>query len=190
MKKLNLPKKGTPQYLSRQKKLSAIKTAISFAVAFIVFGIGIILYHSKENIFSIIAVLMLLPASQNTVSMIMFLKTPAFDGAICRHLQEICQIPAIYHVYLTSYKKNYAINCMTARSGSLIGYTQFEGCDTAACKEHIEGILAQNGIKNITVKIFAKNEYKMFEDRFKQLQTQEEGKHDAELLALMCDISL
>lgn len=30
----------------------------------------------------------------------------------------------------------------------------------------------------------------MFEERLKQLQAQEAGKHDEELLSLMCDISL
>lgn len=79
---------------------------------------------------------------------------------------------------------------MTARGGNLIGFSEFDKCDVNFCKEHIEGILTQNGIKNINVKIFGRNDYKMFEERLKQLQAQEAGKHDEELLSLMCDISL
>ena len=96
----------------------------------------------------------------------------------------------LYHLYLTSYQKNYAMSCMTARGGNLIGFSEFDKCDVNSCKEHIEGILTQNGIKNINVKIFGRNDYKMFEERLKQLQAQEGGKHDEELLSLMCDISL
>ena len=132
----------------------------------------------------------MLPASRNTVSMIMFLKTPAYDTGICNQIQQIAEIPMLYHLYLTSYQKNYAMTCMTARGGNLIGFSEFDKCDVNSCKEHIEGILTQNGIKNINVKIFGRNDYKMFEERLKQLQAQEAGKHDEELLSLMCDISL
>lgn len=190
MKKINLPQKGEPDYLIRQKKLSTIKTAISFAAAIIIFIIGYAIYHTRENIFTIIAVLALLPASRNTVSMIMFLKTPAYDTRLCNQIQQIAEIPMLYHLYLTSYQKNYAMTCMTARGANLIGFSEFDKCDVNSCKEHIEGILTQNGIKNINVKIFGKNDYKMFEERLKQLQAQEAGKHDEELLSLMCDISL
>ena len=52
-------------------------------------------------------------------------------------------------------------------------------------------LLAGNNARTaIIVKIFGKNDYKMFEERLKQLQAQEAGKHDEELLSLMCDISL
>lgn len=191
MKKINLPQKGEPDYLFRQKKLSTIKTLISYAVAVAIFIIGYLLTKTRENVFSVIAVLALLPASRNTVSMIMFLKTPAYNADIYNKiLKNAGNVPVIYHLYLTSYQKNYAMTCMTARGGNLIGFSEFDKCDVNSCKEHIEGILTQNGIKNINVKIFGKNDYKMFEERLKQLQAQEAGKHDEELLSLMCDISL
>ena len=38
MKKINLPQKGEPDYLFRQKKLSTIKTLISYAVAVAIFS--------------------------------------------------------------------------------------------------------------------------------------------------------
>ena len=191
MKKINLPQKGEPDYLFRQKKLSTIKTLISYAVAVAIFIIGYLLTKTRENVFSVIAVLALLPASRNTVSMIMFLKTPAYNADIYNKiLKSAGNVPVIYHLYLTSYQKNYAMTCMTARGGNLIGFSEFDKCDVNSCKEHIEGILTQNGIKNINVKIFGKNDYKMFEERLKQLQAQEAGKHDEELLSLMCDISL
>lgn len=190
MKKINLPQKGEPDYLIRQKKLSTIKTAISFAAAIIIFIIGYAIYHTRENIFTIIAVLALLPASRNTVSMIMFLKTPAYDTGICNQIQQIAEIPMLYHLYLTSYQKNYPITCFAVKGSNLIGFSEFEKCDINACKEHIEGILSQNGLKNINIKIFGSNDYKMFEERLKQLQSIDTAKHDEELISLMCDISL
>ena len=49
MKKINLPQKGEPDYLIRQKKLSTIKTAISFAAAIIIFIIGYAIYHESAS---------------------------------------------------------------------------------------------------------------------------------------------
>ncbi len=191
MKKINLPQKGEPDYLFRQKKLSTIKTLISYAVAVAIFIIGYLLTKTRENVFSVIAVLALLPASRNTVSMIMFLKTPAYNTDIYNKiLKNAGNVPVIYHLYLTSYQKNYPITCFAVKGSNLIGFSEFEKCDINACKEHIEGILSQNGLKNINIKIFGSNDYKMFEERLKQLQSIDTAKHDEELISLMCDISL
>ncbi len=49
-------------------------------------------------------------------------------------------------------------------------------------------LLLQNGLKNITVKIF--KEQKKFEDRLQQLQNLEVNHKENEILTLLCDISL
>ena len=191
MKRINTPQKGEYGYLAKQKKLSIIKTVLSYAIAIAVFIIGYLSAKTKENVFSIIAVLLLLPASRNTVSMIMFLKTPAYDEKLYHKLADLKgNVPMLFHLYLTSYQVNFPITCFAAKGSNLIGYTEFGKCDVNACKEHIEGIIKQNGLSNINVKIFGSNDYKMFEERIKQLQSVEPSKHDEELLALMCDISL
>ena len=168
-----------------------IKTILSYAIAIAVFVIGYISTKTKENVCSIIAVLLLLPASRNTVSMIMFLKTPAYDEKLYHKLAEIKgNVPILFHLYLTSYQINFPITCIAVKGDNLIGYSEFGKCDVTACKEHIEGILKQNGLSNINIKIFGSNDYKMFEERIKQLQSIEPSKHDEEILSLMCDISL
>jgi len=97
-------------------------------------------------------------------------------------------VKAIYSMYLTSYKKNFPINCFAARGGNLIGYTEFDACDTDACEKHVKDMLSQNAIKGITVKIF--KDQRRFMDRLSQLEALEEGAKEAEILTLMCDISL
>jgi len=57
-----------------------------------------------------------------------------------------------------------------------------------ACEQHIQGILKQNRLQNITVKIFT--EKARFIDRLVQLQALEPGKKEIEILELLCDISL
>ena len=114
MKKINLPQKGEPDYLFRQKKLSTIKTLISYAVAVAIFIIGYLLTKTRENVFSVIAVLALLPASRNTVSMIMFLKTPAYNADIYNKiLKNAGNVPNISPVsdFLSEELSNYLFCC-------------------------------------------------------------------------------
>ena len=91
-------------------------------------------------------------------------------------------------MYLTSYRLNFPVNCFAVRGNNLIGYTEFPNCDAAACEEHIQGILKQNSIKNVTIKIF--HEKSRFMERLTQLQALEHSKKESEVLALLCDISL
>lgn len=187
----NKAHKGEYGYLTRQKKLSIVKTLISFSIAIAIFIIGYCLTKTKENIYSIIAVLLLLPASRNTVSMIMYLRTPAFQDEIYHELSDtISDISVLYHLYLTSYQKNFPITCFAVKGSNLIGFSEFSNCDIQACEEHVKEILQQNGVKNINIKIFGNKDLKMFEERLKQIQKLEPGKHDDEILSLMCDISL
>lgn len=91
-------------------------------------------------------------------------------------------------MYLTSYKKNFPINCFAARGGNLIGYTEFDTCDTDACEKHIKELLSQNAIKGITVKIF--QDQRKFSERISQLESLDVSGKEDEILTLMCDISL
>ena len=69
-----------------------------------------------------------------------------------------------------------------------MGYTEFSNVDVAGCEEHIRGILSQNSIKNVNLKIFT--DKKKFMERINQLQDTEESSKDLQLLVLMLDISL
>ncbi|MDE7184782.1 MAG: hypothetical protein K2O40_09985, partial [Lachnospiraceae bacterium] len=93
-----------------------------------------------------------------------------------------------YSMYLTSYKENFPINCFAVRGNHLIGYKEFTDCDAAACEGHIQGILKQNRVKNVTIKIF--HDKTRFTERLAQLQALESTKKEAEILTLLCDISL
>ena len=56
------------------------------------------------------------------------------------------------------------------------------------CEKHIEGILKQNAVKNVTIKIF--RELNKFEERVSQLEKMESHKQDADIVLLLKDISL
>ena len=181
--------KGEHGYLIYQRKKVIIITIIYYVISLAVFALGYYSTHTKANLLTVVAVLGLLPASKSTVSAIMYLKTPKYSddtyNTICSCVKAL---PAVYDLYLTSYQKNYPINCFVARDNNLMGYTEFQNFEVSNCEEHIKGILSQNGIKNVNLKIFT--DKKKFMERINQLQDMENSSKDSQLLELMLNISL
>ena len=181
--------KGEFGYPSYERKRVIIRTAAYFMISAAVFLLGYFSTGQKENLLTIAAVLGMLPSSKSLVSVIMYFKIPKFSETV---YQEISvhegEVPVIYSMYLTSYRLNFPVNCFAVRGNNLIGYTEFSNCDAAACEEHIQNMLKQNSIRNMTVKIF--HEKTRFMERLTQLQALEQGKKEAEVLNLLRDISL
>lgn len=183
--------KGNPDYLKQQKKIVLIRTVVLYTLALAILIMGYLSTKTKANLLTIVAVLGLLPACKSTVLLVMYLRTPKYSDDVLAAVQSaVGSLPAVYHVYLTSYKKNFPINCLVAKGNNLIGYTQFSSCDTKACEEHLQIMTAQNSFKNVNIKIFQGTELKKFEERLFQLQKTDAAKHDDELLELIKDISL
>lgn len=187
--KIQRQNKGEFGYPPYERKRVVLRTAAYFLISIAVFLLGYFSTGQKENLLTIVAVLGMLPASKSLVSVVMYFKIPKFSET---DYQEISgqegDVPMIYSLYMTSYRLNFPINCFAVRGNNLIGYTEFPDCDRAACEEHIQGILKQNSIKNMTIKIF--HEKARFIERLNQLQALEARKKDAEVLTLLCDISL
>lgn len=187
--KMQKQQKGEYGYPPYERKRVVIRTAAYFLISIAVFLLGYFSTGKKENLLTIVAVLGLLPSSKSLVSVVMYFKIPKFSEKVYQEVsRQEGAVPVLYSMYLTSYKANFPINCFAVRGNHLIGYTEFAACDAAACEEHIQGILKQNSVKNVTIKIFY--EKARFTERLAQLQALEPGKKEAEILTLLCDISL
>jgi len=182
-------KKGDFAYPPYERKRVILRTAAYFLISAAVFLLGYFSTGKKENLLTVVAVLGMLPSSKSLVSVVMYFKIPKFSETIYQEIsKQEGSIPVIYSLYLTSYRLNFPVNCFAVRDNNLIGYTEFPYCDASACEEHIQGILKQNRIKNMTIKIF--HEKARFLERLNQMQALETGKWDSEVLTLLCDISL
>ncbi|MBQ6787815.1 MAG: hypothetical protein IJO85_08840 [Lachnospiraceae bacterium] len=183
--------KGEPEYLNQQKKVVLIRTIIFFAISLAVFLIGYWSTKTKANLLSVVAVFGLLPSSKSLVSFIMYARTPKYSETVLQDIQNAAgEVPALYHMYLTSYKENYPLNCIAIRGNNIMGYSEFDSCNATACEEHIKLIASQNSLKNLNIKIFKGSELKKYEERLHQLQNAEVSKKESQLLELMKDISL
>lgn len=191
MAKIQKIVKGEPEYLNRQKKVVLIRTIAYFLISFAVFLIGYWSTKTKANLMSVVAVFGMLPSSKSLVSYIMYVRTPKYSNTVLQNIQNaVGELPALYNLYMTSYKENFPLNCIAVRGNNIMGYTEFESCNVTACEEHIQLIAAQNSLKNLNIKIFKGSELKKYEERLSQLQNAEAGKKENEVLELMKDISL
>jgi len=185
--------KGTYGYPVYERRFVILRTVLYFTISLAVFLLGYFSTGKKENLLTIVAVLGLLPSSKSLVSVIMYLRIPAFQETIYQEISAKADgLSAIYSMYLTSYKLNFPISCFIVRGNNLIGYTEFPSCDAPACEEHINNMLKQNSIKDVTVKIF--HDQKKFMNRLEQLRALEHAdelcKKETEILELLCNISL
>ena len=154
MKYLTKELKGTYGYIKKQTVFEIIKTAVLFAMAFGIFAIGYYTLGTKKSLWSVFAVLSLLPASKSLVSVIMFLRyrsiTPELYSKIAGAAGEV---PLLYELIVTTKDKTYFIEALGYAKGSLIAYSSRKGVSTLI-EKHITDVLNNAAHKGVTVKIF------------------------------------
>lgn len=183
--------KGEFGYIEYKRNMTILKTILLYLTAVIIFYIG---YHEigkKENLFTVVAVLDLLPASRSLVSTIMYIKVPKFSEDFYKGVQSIIDqtdVKILYNLYLTSYKNNFALESVAVRGNNVIGLAVKDKCDINLCQTHIIDYAKKNNLSNITVKIF--DDYKKYEERVSQLNNLEASKKEQDIVNLLLDLSL
>ena len=166
--------KGTYGYIRKQLIFEIVKTVILFAMALGIFFIGYYTLHTKKSLWSILAVLALLPASKSLVGVIMlarFKSLRADDHE--RFAKAVGSVPVLYENILTTRERSFFVPVICCGAGTLSAYMP-DG-DTKAVKEHLENVLRSAG-HSVTVKIFDREE--AFCERAAQLSEKisEEGR--------------
>jgi len=185
-------KKGTYGYIERQRRWEILKTALMFGVSASLYIAGYIATKSNKNLLTLAAVLGCLPASKSAVSMIMFFKARGCSAGIRDAVAgEAKGLPQLYDLYLTSYAKNFQISHLVMKGKNMVGITEQDGFDENACNRHLKTLFAQNGFRDITVKIF--RDKAKYLERVKSLQESEmddDREYDEKALELMENLSL
>lgn len=185
-------KKGTYGYIRRQRRWEIIKTVILFAVSLSLYTAGYIATKSNRNLLTLAAVLGCLPASKSAVNMIMFIRAKGCSESLREAIGDrAAGLAERYDLYLTSYAKNFQISHLVMRGKSMAGITEQENFDEKACNQHLKALFAQNGIRDVTVRIF-RDRAKYFE-KLKSLQEsepQDVREYQKKVLELMENLSL
>ncbi len=191
MKNLLVPK-GAFGYLNNRKKYTALRTVLFFSISAALYISGIIRTGSNKNLLTIVAVLGCLPACKSAVNFILFLRAKGCSDALHEKLvsYEDGSMTVFYDMYFTSYQKNYPLSHMALKGGILCGMTENPSCDCREAEKHLEQMLVQEGIKNVTVQVFSQED--KYIDRLSRLSGMwvEDHKEQKGIINLLYDISI
>ena len=148
-------KKGDYGYLMHQRKIEILKTIVLFAISIAIYAAGYISAGSRENLFTVVAVLGMLPASKSAVSMIMFLRFQTGSREVFEKVSGIIgNIPVFYDSVITTTQKSYPLNVFFCYAGNLCGYTEKPDTDTKTVEKHIKEMLRNNQMSDVTIKLY------------------------------------
>lgn len=191
MKKLLVPK-GAFGYLDNRKKYTALRTLIYFLISGGLYAIGILTTGSNKNLLTIVAILGCLPACKSAVNFILFMRAKGCSSALHDKLSSYdnSAMTVFYDMYFTSYQKNYPLSHMALKGGMLCGITEHLSCSCREAEKHLEQMLVQEGIKNVTVNIFSQEDkYIDRLGRLSDMQTEEHQNREG-IINLLYSISI
>ena len=169
-------KKGYYGYIRNHKAVTVLRTLLFFAVSIGLYLIGYVTTGSNRNLLTIVAILGCLPACKSMVNFILFLRAEGCSEKLKDKLSVYDdKLTVFYDMYFTSYQKNYPISHMVLKGNVLCGITENPKCDCNKAEEHLEQMLTQEGIKNMTVKIFSQSD--KYIDRLSQLTKLDADEH-------------
>lgn len=148
--------RGTFGYIRKQTVVEIIKTVILFLMAFGLFFIGYFTLHTKKSLWSVLAVLALLPASKSCVGMIMFLRFRSLKADVYERFEE-CRgrFELLYENVITTQERSYFLPAMICVQNNLCGYCENSKDNNKKLTEHLCDVLKKAGQSEISVKIFA-----------------------------------
>lgn len=147
--------KGEYGFIRSRRKIEVLRTVLMFALSLAVFLIGYSVTKTRANLFTVVAVLGILPASKCAVSMIMFLKSKtgskeAYDE-IAAHMDGL---PAVYDLVITTTERAYPVLAIACGGRFLYGFVEKRGMDIKKLEQHLAQMLKQNQHSGMHVKLF------------------------------------
>ena len=160
--------KGSYEHAKYKRTIDIIITIFLFLLSLGLFVIGYVATGSKKNLLTIVAVLGLLPACKMVVDVIMCFRVKPVEESVREGIDaSIGKLYGLYHMYFTSYDKNFPIDHLVITSNSVIGLSSDPKFDEKMFITHLKDHMRKDGIKDITIKIF--DDYNKYLNRLSEI---------------------
>jgi len=160
--------KGKYGYIKDQKYRRTLKTICLFLIPIAIFLVGFVLNQGdRRNIYTIIAIVGVIPAAMAAVSMIMmYLRKPISESLYNEIKSEAGQATMLYELYLTTEKNSMFLDAVLLYGTSVVAYCDREMPVDKVNKMqvHIKNCMKIEGIDS-SVKIFDIHSKKSFFER-------------------------
>lgn len=162
--------KGDFGYISSQKKKRLLLTLVLFAIPLMIFFTGLIQTKTRNNLFTVVALLGCLPACKCAVGMIMmWMRKPMKRETYEKILPHTGNLVMSYEMYLTTYQKSEFVDAFAVCGSMVVGYAENpKEKNMAYMEEHVQKILRSNGYKE---KVHIFTELKPFLERLDYMES-------------------
>lgn len=114
--------KGSPGYIKNQKKVSLLWLLLFVVIGLVIFLIGYFLTHTRANIFTVAAVLMVLPAAKRIVNLIVMLPRASVAQERYDRMKDAVGDAVLYTDYVfTSTEKIMHLDFVVIKNGNVLG---------------------------------------------------------------------
>lgn len=169
--------KGNYGYLKYKKLQQTVKTMIFFAIALAIFVIGYAATGNRKNIGTILAVLGVLPASKEAVTMIMYMRFRTVQESLYQNGSKFEKSATIlYDLIFTSSQNAMKLDCIVICNHSIIAYTEQKKLSESDTEKYLKNFLSNQGKGTVSIKIF--KELQPFLDGLKSLQLHNNNRDD------------
>ncbi len=154
--------KGEWGYINGQRLYVLVITIVLYACAAGLYLIGYLTLHTHRSLWTVFAVLSILPASKSMVNLIMFLRFKSLPADVHDEYDAAKgQLPVIYELPFTTYEKTYFVDAIACAGntaagcylGKASGKTSHDS-DIKNLTNHLNTVLKNDGYKDFTIKIY------------------------------------
>jgi len=187
--------KGQPGYLKALKSKYLTWALAEFAVVAAVFILGYIQTKTKQNLFTIAAVVGCLPAAKMLVEFITVYPHQGIERKKYEEIEEKAPlVMRLYDMLITSTEKAMPVDALVIFGHVVCGYASSPHTDDGALADHIKKVLRDHQYDKMTVKIF--HNYTMFLARAEGLnniaavERPEDDTNEQEIRSILYSISM
>ncbi len=146
---------GKANYINKKRNIEIAKTVIMFLIAFLIYYIAYTILKTNKSIWTILAVLTVLPASKCAVSMVMFLRFSSIHKDELDAInKENVKDTVIYDLIFTTTERSYLVKACAVIDNTIIMYADYDDKAIKKLTSHLKLCLERDYIKGYSLKIF------------------------------------
>lgn len=184
--------KGTYRYIEKQRLIEIAKTVFMYGLSLSIYFIGLKTLGTNKSLWTIIAVLGILPASKCAVNMIMFIKNKSIKSDEFNEVENARKdIPVLYELVFTTQETSFYVNAMACCNATIIAYSKENDKKIKKLNTHLLDSIGREELKGYSLKIY--NNQSEFVKRLKEMNENmnyENDRSSERLFALMKAITI
>lgn len=179
--------KGDYGYLAKGKQLQLIIAFVLMVGVGIIFYTGYIKYHNTKNIFTVFAVVGVIPMARFLVTYIVMMPYKTLDHELYQEISAFQNVLLAYDLLISSSEKITDVKIAAIRDNSVYMYVPNKKYKGAEVEKYVRSFLEKE-CKITSVKMISG--FDKYKEAVKRLDNNEAGKYDKRIRELMIVFSV